>query len=264
MGPAAILLILTTALAIPAADAHAKSEAEKRRYLFGRLVDYVATHPGLTEEQRGIILVDLDRRMETGEPIPGILLHGGKWVQAPSIVEGTPPRPRLPENVEVFYVEAEEFTPHLDDTWMDQRAREAVEEGVRDAPVRELLLTTDLDDFDGPYAEEAREELQELQHELAGYYHWFCLPGCILPDSDPYGPHMPQEEAIREAWEWHQNFESLYDNLPPWANIVQKTNGNFRLLLDTAFGRLRFGPYASETDAEWALMTVLEEAEDAF
>lgn len=35
----------------------------------------------------------------------------------------------------------------------------------------------------------------------AGWYYWFCLPGC-LPDSDPIGPFETEEEAIDAAREW--------------------------------------------------------------
>ena len=29
----------------------------------------------------------------------------------------------------------------------------------------------------------------------AGFYYWFCLPGC-MPDSSPIGPFETEEEAI--------------------------------------------------------------------
>lgn len=29
----------------------------------------------------------------------------------------------------------------------------------------------------------------------AGYYFWFCFPGC-MPESDPYGPYESEEDAI--------------------------------------------------------------------
>lgn len=32
----------------------------------------------------------------------------------------------------------------------------------------------------------------------AGYYFWFCFPGC-LPDSEPFGPYETEEEAIAAA-----------------------------------------------------------------
>lgn len=35
---------------------------------------------------------------------------------------------------------------------------------------------------------------------LAGWYFWFCLPGC-LPDSDAFGPYQTEKEAISELRE---------------------------------------------------------------
>ena len=33
---------------------------------------------------------------------------------------------------------------------------------------------------------------------LAGYYYWFCQPGC-LPDGEAIGPHDTQENCIKAA-----------------------------------------------------------------
>lgn len=32
----------------------------------------------------------------------------------------------------------------------------------------------------------------------AGWYYWFCFPGC-LPDSEPMGPYATEAEAIAAA-----------------------------------------------------------------
>jgi hypothetical protein len=32
----------------------------------------------------------------------------------------------------------------------------------------------------------------------AGWFYWFCLPGC-LPDSDPMGPYDTEGEALQAA-----------------------------------------------------------------
>lgn len=32
----------------------------------------------------------------------------------------------------------------------------------------------------------------------AGWYYWFCLPGC-MPDSDPEGPFSTEDEALTYA-----------------------------------------------------------------
>jgi hypothetical protein len=42
-------------------------------------------------------------------------------------------------------------------------------------------------------------ELQE--QSAAGYYWWFCFPGC-LPDSDPVGPFLSEEAAMENAREY--------------------------------------------------------------
>jgi len=34
----------------------------------------------------------------------------------------------------------------------------------------------------------------------AGWYYWFCFPGC-MPDSDPIGPFETEEDAIEAARE---------------------------------------------------------------
>lgn len=34
----------------------------------------------------------------------------------------------------------------------------------------------------------------------AGWYYWFCLPGC-MPDSDPFGPFKSEDEALADARE---------------------------------------------------------------
>ena len=31
-----------------------------------------------------------------------------------------------------------------------------------------------------------------------GWYYWYCLPGC-MPDSEPFGPFMTEEEALDDA-----------------------------------------------------------------
>ena len=35
-------------------------------------------------------------------------------------------------------------------------------------------------------------------HQLAGWYYWYCFPGC-LPDSDPVGPFKSEAEALADA-----------------------------------------------------------------
>ena len=71
----------------------------------------------------------------------------------------------LPD-VEVFYMEASEFTKADKDTW--------IAEGMKE----EGGSATDLE----------------------GWYYWYCLPGC-LPDSNPMGPYNTKREALEAARE---------------------------------------------------------------
>lgn len=52
-------------------------------------------------------------------------------------------------------------------------------------PDLEVFYADDLTDAEG----EALE---------AGWFYWFCLPGC-LPDSDPCGPYKTEGEALEAA-----------------------------------------------------------------
>ena len=36
--------------------------------------------------------------------------------------------------------------------------------------------------------------------ELAGFYYWYCFPGC-LPDSDAIGPFASEQAALEDARE---------------------------------------------------------------
>ena len=74
----------------------------------------------------------------------------------------------LPD-VETFYLSAEDFLTAHPDTWMY-----------------------------AAMAEQYSLSLQEGAAELAGWYYWFCLPGC-LPDSEPSGPYATEAEALAEA-----------------------------------------------------------------
>jgi hypothetical protein len=51
-------------------------------------------------------------------------------------------------------------------------------------------------------AEECAEyftpEFEDDTPPEAGFYFWFCLPGC-MPDSEPYGPYLTEQDAINAA-----------------------------------------------------------------
>jgi hypothetical protein len=40
----------------------------------------------------------------------------------------------------------------------------------------------------------------------AGWYWWACFPGC-LPDGEPNGPFASSGQALRDADEWHPEFD---------------------------------------------------------
>jgi hypothetical protein len=75
--------------------------------------------------------------------------------------------PDAPENVEVFFLGASEFDVDDAETWMGERAREAVKDDNEPA-------------------------------SLAGWWWWPCHPGC-LPDSEAMGPFETEPEAIEDA-----------------------------------------------------------------
>ena len=46
----------------------------------------------------------------------------------------------------------------------------------------------------------ADEATPTTARDLAGWYFWFCFPGC-MPDSDPNGPYATELDAINAAQE---------------------------------------------------------------
>ncbi len=63
-------------------------------------------------------------------------------------------------------------------------------------------VDTALPDVEVFYADAGEIEIDPSQGEEgfndAGWYFWFCFPGC-LPDSDPMGPYETEQEAIAAA-----------------------------------------------------------------
>lgn len=63
-----------------------------------------------------------------------------------------------------------------------------------------------LPDVEVFYAEAGEFELDPLAVEPvsneAGWYYWFCIPGC-LPDSVPYGPFLSEADAIKSCRTLH-------------------------------------------------------------
>jgi hypothetical protein len=70
----------------------------------------------------------------------------------------------LPD-AETFYMTASDFVNAEEGTWMHDRMSDD-----RDASA----------------------------DSLAGWYYWFCIPGC-LPDSEPSGPFETEQDAIDDA-----------------------------------------------------------------
>lgn len=74
-------------------------------------------------------------------------------------------------NLEVFYMDAEEFMTADDSTWMYDRMTDKKRDGFSD---------------------------QEAAESLAGFYYWFCFPGC-LPEGDAIGPFETETRAYADA-----------------------------------------------------------------
>lgn len=57
-------------------------------------------------------------------------------------------------------------------------------------------------DINGIGAKDSRFHNEDTGEPLpAGYYYWFCFPGC-MPDSDPIGPFDTEEEALADAQQY--------------------------------------------------------------
>ncbi len=79
--------------------------------------------------------------------------------------------PHALPNVEVFHQTAGDFMSADDgDVWYEMHTAECATDGD---PCR-------------------------AANDLAGWYWWTCLPGC-LPDSEPDGPYDTEEEALAAA-----------------------------------------------------------------
>ena len=68
------------------------------------------------------------------------------------------------QRYEVFYRTAQDFTDPDPGTWMADYAEVAIEENNDPA-------------------------------DLAGWYYWYCFPGC-LPESSARGPYPTEQDAI--------------------------------------------------------------------
>lgn len=75
----------------------------------------------------------------------------------------------LPD-AEVFYMTASDFINSDEGTWMHERMADNV----------------------------SGHDRQNDADSLAGWYYWFCFPGC-LPDSQPTGPFKTEQEAVDDA-----------------------------------------------------------------
>lgn len=92
-------------------------------------------------------------------------------------IYSNPSRASLPHalpDVEVFLVTTNKFLHATKDTWQYVMLREQC----------------------GPGPDAI--ELAQQASSLAGWYYWFCLPGC-MPECDPIGSFKTQAEAIADA-----------------------------------------------------------------
>lgn len=61
-------------------------------------------------------------------------------------------------------------------------------------------FANDMEDNLPPKRRRTREDIVACAESLAGWYYWFCFPGCI-PDSDAFGPYGTAEKAEESAKE---------------------------------------------------------------
>lgn len=80
------------------------------------------------------------------------------------------------ENLEIFHKNSNDFSIDDKETWMGERLRENLGDGPDEA------------------------EIKAEAEKLAGYYFWWCVPGC-MPDSDAFGPYPTAEAAMQAARE---------------------------------------------------------------
>lgn len=88
-----------------------------------------------------------------------------------------------PKNIEIFKLTATDFLTAGSGDWRKDLLDAAVS-----TPETE----------DGEDANEYEDERQAEAENLAGFYWWTCLPGC-LPDGEPSGPFETELEAIEDA-----------------------------------------------------------------
>ena len=83
----------------------------------------------------------------------------------------------LPD-VEIMQLSRDDFLNAHPDSWMAEFLREAINDS---------------------WADESTESAKrDASKDLAGWYWWTCLPGC-MPDSDPIGPFKTEAEALADA-----------------------------------------------------------------
>lgn len=67
-------------------------------------------------------------------------------------------------------------------------------------PNVEVFYVSKRDIASGNFPLTLSDDDPEPEDFRAGWYYWFCFPGC-LPDSDPVGPFASEQEAIAAAQE---------------------------------------------------------------
>lgn len=77
---------------------------------------------------------------------------------------------------------------------------------LEDEQQRWALPDLEVFHFDGDYREGDvfSPECNEGQQLPAGWYYWFCFPGC-MPGSAPFGPYASEEAALEAAREEHSD-----------------------------------------------------------
>lgn len=226
MDPLSLLAIATTALAV-GVQHHRQTQgsvtttedeyAKAWAHLLSR--PEVQANPDLS--------VYLDRLLEKGMAPPGYFWN----------VNALYPIPELPDEEEI-----------LDPPFGY--------EVFREDPPSDLIIGILQDRaLDGEEWED-EEDYEWEQEQLAGWYWWCSMPGC-LPDSDAFGPFETREEAVDQTWDRKLEEElgfMHYDDV----RGEQREDG-YWLSLQTPYGRQEVGPFRNQIRAEIAVRGSLAE-----
>jgi hypothetical protein len=245
MDPLTLLALATTALAM--GRQLQSPDVDYRQEKLDRAWARVLRRPDV--QRNAELMVVLDRMLEQGLTPPGFVWISGSLVEVPNIAE-LEHDPSPPTYIQVFYVDADEFYPGDDGSWMSERIRERMEDDGMDV------------EFD--YGPDLPEEIEELQQEYEGWYYWHSLPGS-MPDSDAYGPFETAEDASADAWEIElEALDDFFARNYAMVDIHTHDDGTASFSLKTDSGTLESSRFPSRLWAEVAVYRLGMQIEDRY